>query len=111
MTPAVLEGAFEPPLWSTFLAREEADTGAGCATVIFRPPGRPLHEALHLFSGDLSPVQVRTIYENYLSSLNLLSDFGMDECVVYTFEDVYPPKQKEHEVFYREVVVPSGVTA
>ena len=79
--------------------------------MIFRPPGRPLGEALHLFSGDLPAPEVIDVYEHYLGSLNLLSDFGMDEGAVYTFDDVYPPRQKEHLPFYHEVIVPSGVTA
>ena len=108
---AILEGAFETPLWSTFLARLREETGAAFATLIFRPPGAPLDEALHLFSGDLPPAEVTGVYQQYLGSLNLLSDFGMEEGMVYTFDDVYPPKKKEHLTFYREAVLPSGVTA
>jgi DNA-binding CsgD family transcriptional regulator len=111
LTSAILDGAFERPLWSTFLALLRAETGADFATMIFRPPRKPLAEALHLFSGESPPRDIEGIYEHYLSSLNLLSDFGMDEAAVCTFQDVYPPKEKEHLSFYREVVVPSGVTA
>lgn len=111
LAAAILEGAFETPLWSTFLGQLRQETGADFTTLIFRPPGRPLDDALHLFSGDLPATQVRGVYQQYLGSLNLLSDFGMEEGVVYTFDDVYPPKAKEHLAFYRDVVQPSGIAA
>lgn len=111
MPTAILDGAFETPLWSTFLAQLREETGADFATMIFRPPGRSLDQALHLFSGDLPETQVINVYQQYLRSLNLLSDFGMEEGSVYTFDDVYPPKETAHLAFYHEAVVPSGITA
>jgi hypothetical protein len=110
LIPALLEGAFETPLWTTFLRRLRQQTAADTATLIFRPPGRPLHEALHLFCGDVEPAHVNAVYRKYLSSLDLLSDFHMDEGRPYTFDDLYPPRNPAHNAFFQQVVIPSGIT-
>ena len=110
LTAAILDGAFEAPLWSTFLSELRSQAGADFATMIFQPPGRPFGEALHLFAGDRPATEVNSVYEHYNDSLNLLSEVGMEEGVVYTFDDVYPPTQKDHLAFYHQVIVPSGVT-
>jgi DNA-binding CsgD family transcriptional regulator len=111
LTSALLDGAYETPLWSTFLDRLRARVAADRVTLIFRPPGRPLGEALHLFSGDGARVTTDKIYRKYLPSLDLLSDFQMRENRVYTFTELYPPRNPNHRTFYKEVVVPSGITA
>ena len=111
LSSALLDGAFETPLWATFLERLRQHTAAECVTLIFRPPGRPLGEALHLFSGDVSPVRVNEIYRKYLLRLDLLSDFEMEEGRAYRFDELYPPRNSAHDAFYRDVVVPSGVKA
>ena len=83
---AILDGAFETPLWSRFLTLLRKLTAADFATLIFRPPARPLGEALHLYSGEVPPSQVEAVYSKYLTSLDMLSDFQMEEGRVYAFE-------------------------
>lgn len=111
LTTAILDGAFETPLWSTFLAQLRTATGADFVTMIFLPPRKTLDEALHLFSGEEAPQRVEFVYATYFNSLSMLSDFDMEHGKVYAYGDLYPPKRKEHLAFYEEVVVPSGVTA
>lgn len=111
LVAAVVDGAFETPLWSTFLTELRNLTGADYATLIFRPPDRPLTESLHLFSGDDSRLRVDDVYSTHLSSLELLTDFRAEPGPVYSFGDLYPPKSSRHRVFYEEVVVPSGISA
>ena len=108
---ALLDGAFETPLWATFLKQLQRQTAADWVTLIFGPPGRPLGEALHLFSGDRSPARVNEIYRKYLARLDLLSDFQLEEGRPYTFGELYPPRNPAYSAFYHDVVVPSGVTA
>lgn len=107
----LLNGAFETPLWDSFLKRLRTQTAADSATLIFRPRGRPLGEALHLFSGEASQAAVEEVYRKYLFSLDLVSDFQMEEGRVYKFDELYPPRNPAHNAFYYEVVVPSGITA
>jgi DNA-binding CsgD family transcriptional regulator len=111
LASALLEGAFETPLWHGFLQKLRTATGADHATLIFRPPGKPLDEALHLYSGALGHHRTERVYGEYLTSLELLSDFGMDEEQLCSFDQIYPPTDAKHDRFYREVVLPSGITA
>jgi DNA-binding CsgD family transcriptional regulator len=110
LVAAILNGAFESPLWSTFLTKLRKLTAADFATMIFCPPGRPLGEALHLYAGDLAPHVVEGVYNNYKKSFDLLSDFGAEEGKIYKFSDLYPPKKSRYTRFYEEVVIPSGIT-
>lgn len=111
LVSAILEGAFETPLWSSFLAQLRRETRADFATMIFQPPGQTLGEALHLFSGDIPAAKAKGAYERYLSSVTLLSDLGLEEGSSYALSDVYPPKTSELQSFYRDVVIPNGVNA
>ena len=105
----LLNGAFETPPWAEFLKRLRALTAADHVTLIFRPPGRPLGEALHLFTGDIAPVKVNGTYRKYLFRLDVLADFQMEEGRAYRFDELYPPVNSDYSAFYREVVLPSGV--
>ena len=111
LSAALLDGAFETPLWATFLERLRQQTAAECVTLIFRPPGRPLGEALHLFSGDVSPVRIDEIYRKYLLRLDPPSDFQMEAGRAYKFDELYPPRNSDHSAFYHDVVIPSGIRA
>jgi hypothetical protein len=48
---ALIEGAFEVPLWKTFLEAVIAETNADYATLILHPPGRPMDDGLRLAAG------------------------------------------------------------
>lgn len=111
LTEALLEGAFEEPLWGAFLSLIRARTGADHATLIFRPPGGPLRDAVHLYSGPLNIDGVRRTYTQYMSTLDLLSEQGLREGRVYAYQELYPPKNPNYGEFYRQVIIPSGVTA
>ncbi len=107
---AILDGAFETSPWSSFLDQLKTMTDAEYVTFLFRPPGRPLGEALHLFAGDVSE---REIDDNYLrrhSNLDFLGELEMEEGRVYSFGELYPPKNPALAQFYDETVAPSGIT-
>jgi DNA-binding CsgD family transcriptional regulator len=110
LVSAILDGAFETPPWSSFLAQLRQLTQAEFVTLLFRPPGRPLGEALHLFVG---AVTEREMKENYLqphSSLDFLIALEMEEGRVYSFAELYPPRNPALTNFFNELVVPSGIT-
>lgn len=111
LVSAVLDGAFESPLWSTFLHQLQELTRAQYITLIFRPPGRPLEETLHLFIGDATDKEVLENYYQPHSSMDFLAALEMEEGRVYSFKELYPPKNPALEKFYNELVVPSGITA
>lgn len=111
LVSAILDGAFETPLWSTFLARLRELTCADFSTLIFRPPGRPLGEALHLFSGEAPTHQVEDVYKKFHSSLDFLSDLEMEEGRVYPFDELYPLKEPRYAEFFNDVIVQGGITA
>ncbi len=111
LVSAMMDGPFEDPPWTKFLAQLRAATGADFATLIFRPPDRPLGEALHLFSGDAPVLNVNEVYATYLGGLDMLSDLRMEEGRIYSFQELYPLEGAEHAKFYEEVIVASGITA
>jgi len=106
---ALLEGAFETPLWNRFIQGLRRLLDAGCVTLIFRPPGRPLGEAVHLYSSDVAPRVIDEDYRKYLSNLDILSDFQMEVDRAYSFDELYPPRNAKHRAFYENVVLPSGI--
>ncbi len=107
---SILDGAFETPPWSSFLSQLRELTGASWTTLIFRPPGRPLGEALHLLSGETPLQRVEALSKRYRSA-DLPGDLGLEEGRIYTYGQLYPPKQQSRMAFFEEVVVPSGVSA
>ena len=105
----VLEGPLEVQPWSQFLQKLRVPTGADHATLIFRPPGRPLSEALHVYSGTAPQHTVRQVYASYFSDRAQLGEFEMSEGRVYSFGDFYPPKEDQHLAFFEQVMVPRGI--
>jgi DNA-binding CsgD family transcriptional regulator len=110
LVSALLDGGFETPLWTTFLELLRRQTAAHCVTLIFRPPGRPLGEALHLFCGDVAETELDEICRKYLDGLELLSDLQLEEGRPYSFGELCPPRNPDHSAFYYEIVAPSGIT-
>lgn len=110
LVSAVLDGAFESPPWSEFLHQLKDLTQAQFVTMVFRPPGRPLGETLHLFIGDTAEQEVLENYYKPHSSMDFLPAMEMAEGRVYAFDDLYPPRNPALDKFYTELVVPSGIT-
>jgi DNA-binding CsgD family transcriptional regulator len=107
----ILEGAFEDPLWASFLDRLRAQTAADYASLIFRPPGRPLNAVIHLFSGAPSPPMVRDLYHEDLYQRDPLPYHQLAEGRPYALDELLRLDDPAHEVFYRDIVVPSGMAA
>lgn len=112
LVSAIMDGAFEDPPWSSFLAQLRALTGADFATLIFRPHERPLGASMHLFSGDAPLPAVNQVYDEYVGELDLLNDLKMKEGRVYAFDELYPPRDGGRiRKFYEQVIAPTGITA
>jgi len=106
---AVLDGALEPSPWANFLTLLRRQTGAGTATLVFRPPNRPLGEALHLYSSEIGNARVRQIYSDHRMSSEVFPGSEMLEGRAYCYEQLFPPGNERSDAWYREVVRPSGV--
>jgi DNA-binding CsgD family transcriptional regulator len=86
-------------------------TGADGATLIFRPPGRPMGEALHLLSGDAPPQRVEVVGRRFHDNTDRPGDLGAEEGKIYVYGTLYPPKLPSQLAFYEEVIIPSGAAA
>lgn len=111
LVSAILDGAFETPPWASFLDQIKQLTHAEFATLLFRPPGRPLGEALHLFSGEVTQQKLNEYYLQPHSNLDFLAELAMEEGRVYSFDELYPPKNPALTAFYEGIVAPSGITS
>jgi DNA-binding CsgD family transcriptional regulator len=111
LVSSILDGAFETPLWSGFLAKLRTQTGADVATLVFRPPGRPLSEALHLFSGKRSLPPISDAYDRSFDTLELLQEFGIEPGQVWSFDQLFSHPTPRKTAFYDQVVKPSGAKA
>lgn len=110
LVSAVLDGAFESPPWTSFLHQLRELTQAEFVTLLFRPPGRPLDETLHMFSGNATDQEILENYYQPHSSMDFLGALEMDEGRVYRFDELYPPRDSALTKFYEELVVPSGIS-
>lgn len=105
----LLEGAFEEPLWGTFLDRLRARTGAGYASLIFRAPPPALPSLVHLYSGDASPPPVERLYRERLHARDPMPYHHLVEGRVHSLEEFLDSNDPEHQAFYRELLEPSRV--
>ena len=110
LTP-ILEGAFETPLWASFLDGLKRSTAADYASLIFRPPGLPLNAVVHLFAGDPSPPMVERLYHEDLYQRDPLPYHQLAEGRPYPLAELLRFDDPAHLDFYRNVVVPSGMAA
>ncbi|CAN7346677.1 hypothetical protein LJR225_002041 [Phenylobacterium sp. LjRoot225] len=108
---AILEGAFEAPLWASFLDGLRRKTAADYASLIFRPPGRPLNAVVHLFAGAPSPPLVERLYHEDLYQTDPLPYHQLAEGRPYALAELLRFDDPAHVDFYRDVVVPSGMAA
>ncbi|AZI36126.1 hypothetical protein NT2_04_02020 [Caenibius tardaugens NBRC 16725] len=106
---ALYSGAFEQPLWSTFLDRLRARMGARYAGIIFRPPDRPANSPVELFSGTRAPPSLNRLYREELYKNDPFLDFNLREGRVYALSDLFIDGNPTHDIFRREVLAPSGI--
>ena len=106
---ALYSGAFEQPLWQTFLDRLRAQMGARYAGIIFRPPDRPANSPVEVFSGTRAPPSLNRLYSQELYKNDPFLDFNLREGRVYSLSDLFIKGNPEHDTFLHEVLGPSGI--
>ena len=95
---ALHEGMFETPLWSEFLHRLRAKTGAQFTTLIIRPAGEDA--AVELSAGQAlvgtlrDPLPYRTMRPGR----------------AYSLEDLLDPSDPLQQAYFEEVMLPHGLT-
>ncbi|TAL02852.1 MAG: helix-turn-helix transcriptional regulator [Rhodospirillaceae bacterium] len=105
----LLDGIFEEPLWATFLDRLRRRTRADYVALTFRPPGMPLNAVIHLYAGEPSPPPVSQHYHNHLYERDPLPYYQLREGRVYALHELLRFGEPEHDTFYRELLIPSGM--
>lgn len=106
---ALVEGAFETPLWNGFLDGLRAKVGADYASLIFRRPDQPLNEVVHLFSGAPSPPLVHQLYHEELYQADPLPYRQMAEGRPYAISEMLRTDDPAHSAFYRDIIVAGGM--
>jgi len=106
---ALVEGAFETPLWKGFLDGLRRTAAADYASLIFRRPEQPLNDVVHLFSGAPSPPLVHQLYHEQLYQRDPLPYHRMAEGRPYAIDELLKPDDRASSAFYRDIVQPSGM--
>jgi DNA-binding CsgD family transcriptional regulator len=111
LLPPLLDGVFEDPPWGNFLAALRGATQADYAALTFRPPGKPLNQVVHLYSGAASPPLVSKLYHDHLHETDPLPYYNLAEGRAYALQELLRAGDPGHDSYYREFLVPSGMTA
>jgi DNA-binding NarL/FixJ family response regulator len=107
----LMNGAFETPLWSTFLDKLRQHTRADYASLIFRPPGLPSNTVFHLFSGTRSPPVIQQLYRESFYKRDPTPYHQMSEGRVYALGELLRSDNPAHAAYLKAVMVPSGMNA
>ncbi len=111
LLPPLLDGVFEDPPWGIFLDRLRHHTQADYAALTFRPPGKPLNQVVHLYSGAASPPLVSQLYHEHLYETDPLPYYNLAEGRAYALHEMLRAGEPEHDSYYRNLLVPSGMNA
>jgi DNA-binding CsgD family transcriptional regulator len=111
LLPPLLDGVFEDPPWGRFLGRLRHLTQADYAALTFRPPGKPLNQVLHLYSGAASPPLVSKLYHEQLYETDPLPYYDIAEGRAYALGELLRAGDPGHDSYYRDFLVPSGMRA
>jgi DNA-binding CsgD family transcriptional regulator len=111
LLPSILDGVFEDPPWGGFLDRLRGETQADYAALTFRPPGKPLNEVVHLYSGAASPPLVSKLYHEQLYETDPLPYYDLAEGRAYALHELLREGEPGHDRYYRDLLVPSGMKA
>ena len=95
---ALHEGMFETPLWSEFLHRLRAKTGARFTTLNFRPAGE--EAVVELSAGEAAVENSRDPFP-YRT---------MRPGRAYALEDLFDPSDSLQKAYFEEVMLPQGLT-
>lgn len=108
LLPAIYDGPFEQPMWSTFLDRLRQRTRADFAGIYFRRPDRPLNQTVELYSGKGSMPGLRQILGDTEYLADPLPDFQLREERVYALHELVDPERIAHRVLDRSLKAGAG---
>jgi DNA-binding NarL/FixJ family response regulator len=108
---SLMNGAFERPLWSTFLEKLRRRTRADYASLIFRPLGLPSNTVFHLFTGSRCPPVVQQLYRDSFYKRDPLPYHEMREGRVYALGELLRSDNPAHAAYLEAVMAPSGMNA
>ena len=111
LLPTLFDGVFEEPPWSGFLLRLRQMAQADYAALTFRPPGKPLNQVVHLYSGAASPPLVSQLYHEQLHEADPLPYYNLEEGRAYALHEMLRAGEPGHDRYYAEIIVPSGMNA
>lgn len=109
LVSALVEGAFETPLWGGFLDGLRRTVAADYASLIFRRPDQPLNDVVHLYSGAPAPPPVHRRYHEQLYQHDPLPYHHMAEGRPYAIDELLAPDDRASSTFYQEINLPSGM--
>jgi DNA-binding CsgD family transcriptional regulator len=108
---SLLDGAFETPLWSTFLEQLLRRTQAGYASLVFRPPGLAPNTVFHLFAGERFSPSAQKLYRESFYKRDPTPYHQMLEGRVYSLDELLGPGDPARDSYVREMLSPSGMNA
>jgi DNA-binding CsgD family transcriptional regulator len=111
LLPLLLDGVFENPPWGGFLDRLRQETQADYTALTFRPPGKPLNQVVHLYSGTASPPLVSRLYHDQLYATDPLPYYNLAEGRAYALHELLRAGDPGHDSYYQDFLVPSGMKA
>lgn len=106
---ALMRGAFETPLWSTFLDELRRCTRADYSSLVFRPLGLAPNTVFHLFSGSRCPPAIQQLYRDSFYREDPTPYHEMIEGYVYALDELLCKDDPAHEAYLREIMIPSGM--
>lgn len=96
LLPAIYDGPFEQPMWSTFLDRLRQRTRADYAGIFFRRPDQSLTQTVELYSGRNTMPDLRRLFGDPAYRADPLPDFALREERVYALEELVDPVKAAH---------------
>lgn len=109
LLPAIFDGPFEQPMWSTFLDRLRQRTRADLAVITLRPQGQGAPDAIRLISGGSEASRLHQRYLEEGHALDPLDYHALREERVYAMEELFEPDNPAHRPFVEAFLVPNGI--
>ena len=111
LTEALLDGAFEEPLWSTFLERLRLATGADFATLLIQSPNVQAEQGIWLLAGDASIAAVRSTFSQFGYPNSPVRSRWAAEGKVYSLAQILAQDGADYPAFFRSLTETFGIGA
>jgi DNA-binding CsgD family transcriptional regulator len=105
---AIYDGAFEQPLWRTFLDRLLVMLKAEYVSIVFWPPGRQLSKAIEIGSGAARP-DLKEFYTRNFANRDPIPYPELREGRVYSAEELLDERIPRHREFLEDMLASNGI--